>query len=327
LASLISSNEEIELMTRVASLYYLEDATQAEIGAMLSLSRPKVGRLLKRARDERIVEIAIRTHPALRVELESELASRFGLSQAILAAELGSETSQRALVGRAAADHLARSLRDGHTVAVGMGRNVNAVAENLSAPPSRRGCTFVCAIGGSPQVIAPVNPNDICRRLAEQFKGTAEALYAPAYAENAAVRESFLQHNDIREALARARSAEVAIVGVGDARNDSAVVQMGCFSGNEMGRLRQAGAVGDILGSFFGVDGKPVSDGMGSRVVGLLAADLRAIPQVIAIVTEPDKGSAVLGALRTGIIDVLVTTVGIARNVLTADSSKHERPA
>jgi DNA-binding transcriptional regulator LsrR (DeoR family) len=86
-----------------------------------------------------------------------------------------------------------------------------------------------------------------------------------------------------------------------------------------MAQLRQAGAVGDILGSFFGIDGKPVSQGMGSRVVGLLTDDLRAIPQVIAVVTEPDKETAVLGALRTGIVDVLVTTVGIARSVLAAD--------
>lgn len=128
--------------------------------------------------------------------MESELASWFALSQAILGAEQGSEASQRQVIGRAAAEYLARRLRDGVTVAVGMGRNVNAVAEQLTAAPARR----VCAIGGSPQVSAPVNPNDICHRLAEQFQSHAETLFAPAYVESAAVRESFLQHADVREA-------------------------------------------------------------------------------------------------------------------------------
>jgi DNA-binding transcriptional regulator LsrR (DeoR family) len=116
------------------------------------------------------------------------------------------------------------------------------------------------------------------------------------------------------------KSATVAILGIGDARNDSAVVQMGCFSGSEMGQLRQAGAVGDMLGSFFDIDGSPVSRGMEGRVVGLSAVDLRAIPQVIAVVSEVDKDTAVLGALRTGIVDVLITTVAIAGSVLAKEA-------
>lgn len=314
-----SKSEDIELMTRVASLYYLENVTQADIGVLLGLSRPKVNRLLQRAREEHIVEITVRTHPALRTELESELVKRFAVSRAILVANQRTDENQRNLVARAAAEHLALSLHDGATVAVGMGRNVGAVPDQLSNPP-RRACTFVCAIGGSPQMGAPVNPNDICRRLAEGFRGQAESFYAPAYAENAVLRDALSKHNDVKEALARAKSATVAILGIGDARNDSAVVQMGCFSGSEMGQLRQAGAVGDMLGSFFDIDGSPVSRGMEGRVVGLSAVDLRAIPQVIAVVSEVDKDTAVLGALRTGIVDVLITTVAIAGSVLAKEA-------
>lgn len=318
MAKTTGRSEEVELMTRVASLYYLEDVTQAEIGLLLGLSRPKVNRLLRRARDEHIVEITVRTHPALRTELESDLVKRFAVARAILVANQRSDENQRDQVARAAAEHLALTLHDGITIAVGMGRNVGAIPDQLSSPP-RRACTFVCAIGGSPQIEALVNPNEICRRLAAAFRGQAESLYAPAYAENSVLRDALLQHNDVREALARARSAAIAIVGIGDARNDSAVVQMGCFSGTEMGQLRQAGAVGDMLGSFFDLNGSPVSQGMETRVVGLSAADLRAIPQVIAVVSEPAKELAVLGALRTGIVDVLITTVGIARAVLAND--------
>lgn len=44
-------SQELELMTRVASLYYLEDVTQGAIADALGLSLPKVGRLLKKARE------------------------------------------------------------------------------------------------------------------------------------------------------------------------------------------------------------------------------------------------------------------------------------
>ena len=218
-------------------------------------------------------------------------------------------------VARAAAELLERTLGKDDVVAVGMGRNVGAIPEQLTAAAVRR-CAFVSAIGGSPQVGASVNPNDICRRLAERLGGRAETLYAPAYAESAESRKALLRHGDVRETLARAAAAGVAIVGIGDARAGSAVVQMGCFSTREMAAMRRAGAVGDVLGFFFDANGAPVRPSVGDRVVGLGTAQLRRIPRVIAVASEPGKAQAVLGALRTGIVDSLVATVEIGAGVL-----------
>ena len=311
--------EEIELLTRVASLYYLEETTQAEIAASLGFSRPKVARLLKRARSEGIVEITIRTHPALSLPLESELASRFDLQQAMLVADRNGEHAQRRATARAAAEVLVRAVREGDVVAVGMGRNLGAIPEQLATTPHRTR-VFVSAIGGSPQMGAAVNPNDICRRLSEQFGGRAETLYAPAYAESSDGRKALLRHGDIRDTLALARAADIAVVGVGDARDDSAVVQMGCFSPREMARMRRAGAVGDILGFFFDIDGEAVAGSVENRVVGLNARDLRAIATVIAVASERAKARAVLGALRTGIVDVLIATVEMGRELIADDA-------
>ena len=220
---------EIELLTRVASLYYMEDATQAEIAAALGLSRPKVARLLSKARAEGIVEIKIRTHPALNLPLESELAERFGLSQAVLVADQPDGDLQRLLTARAVAELLVRLLPENGVVAVGMGRNVGAVDQQLTNAPQRQ-CTFVSAIGGSAQVGPEVSSGEASRRLAERFGGRAEILYAPAYADTVQSRSAFMRHAEVRETLAHAAAADLAIVGVGDARDDSAVVQMGCFS-------------------------------------------------------------------------------------------------
>jgi DNA-binding transcriptional regulator LsrR (DeoR family) len=308
---------EIELLTRVASLYYLEDETQAEIASRLGFSRPKVARLLRKARMEGIVEIAIRTHPALNMELESTLVRDFGLKAAILVADQTHEDDQRVVAARALAEMLTRTLQNGCVVAVGMGRNVSAIATQVASAPHRE-CTFVSAIGGSPQAGNGVNPNEICVRLAERYGGQASGLFAPAYADSPASRRAFLRHADVQETLDRARSADYALVGIGDARDDSAVVRMGCFSTSEMVRMRKAGAVGDILGYFFDAAGHRVKGSVENRVVGLEAKDLRSIPQVIAISAEAGKARAVLGALRTGVVNVLVTSVGTAQYVVDA---------
>ena len=308
-------DRDIELMTRVASQYYLEGMTQEAVARSLRLSRPKVGRLLDRARMTGIVEITVNVHPDIGLQVEAALVSEFGLNQVLLVNDQSDEAGQRASVARAAAGFLKRQLSDGDVVALGMGRNVGAVPDFVGTP-TPRAATFVSAIGGSPLVDTGVNPNEICRRLAEAFAGTAEVLYAPAYAETPAVRDAFINHDDVRDVLDRARAANVALIGIGNARDDSAVVRMGCFSVAEMRRLRDRGAVGDILGSFFDADGHAVVDGIGDRVVAIGRADLERITCVVGICSERDKGDAVLGALRSGMVNVLVTNLSTARTVL-----------
>jgi DNA-binding transcriptional regulator LsrR (DeoR family) len=83
-----------------------------------------------------------------------------------------------------------------------------------------------------------------------------------------------------------------------------------------MARMRKDGAVGDILGGFFNVRGEPVAEWIENRVVGLTREDLRKIPAVIAAVSEEAKSVAVLGALNSGLVHTLVTSVGVARRVL-----------
>jgi|HubBroStandDraft_4_1064222.scaffolds.fasta_scaffold31909_2 DNA-binding transcriptional regulator LsrR (DeoR family) len=310
-----SSERDIELMTRVASRYYLDGMTQEAVARSLRLSRPKVGRLLDRARSVGIVEITVNVHPDIGLKVEGAIASEFGLDQVILVNDQTDESGQRAAVARAAAGFLKRQLSDGDVVALGMGRNVGAIPDFIGTPTPRT-ATFVSAIGGSPLVDSDVNPNEICRRLAEAFRGTAEMLYAPAYAETPEVRDAFMQHDAVRDGLTRARAASVALIGVGNARDDSAVVRMGCFSVAEMRRLRDRGAVGDILGSFFDADGNAVVDGIGDRVVAIERTDLEAVDCVVAVCSERDKSDAILGALRSGMVNVLVTDLSTARTVL-----------
>ena len=64
---------EFELLARVASQYYLQDRTQAEIAIDFGLSRQKVQRLIRRAREQGIVEIHVHSAPVLHIELENKL--------------------------------------------------------------------------------------------------------------------------------------------------------------------------------------------------------------------------------------------------------------
>ena len=72
------------LLLTVANLYYLQNRTQAQIAERLRISRPHISRLLKRARQEGIVTISIRSPFEHSPALAGELVSLFPLRDAVV---------------------------------------------------------------------------------------------------------------------------------------------------------------------------------------------------------------------------------------------------
>ena len=310
------SNQQ-RLLARVAHRYYIAGRTQEEIGREFGYSRPKVQRLLDRARRTGLVDIRIAEPPGLNLDLEHRLASRFGLADVIVAPSHADPELQRDSVVKAAAEYLELRLAPGAVVAVGMGRNTGGIPR-FYHPGQRFDRTFVSAMGGSPAVAMPTNPNEICRALAESPGGRSESLYAPAYVESRRMRDQLLEQAAVAHTLQIAADADVALVGIGGTDDDCTMVRSGCCPPDEIARLRAQGAVGDILGNYFDIHGHMISSDLGGRLIGLTLADLRRVDRVIGIVSESDKTSAVLGALGTGVLDVLIVDEDNAAAVLTA---------
>jgi DNA-binding transcriptional regulator LsrR (DeoR family) len=305
----------LEFLTNMASLYYLEGKTQVEVARVLGISRQKVQRLLRQAREIGIVEIKIKSLTAVSLDLENELKSRFGLQNALIAASSPDEDERRNSVARAAAGFLERHLTDGMVVTVGMGRNTGGIPE-FYRPSHTTNCMFVSAMGSSPHVGESINPNDICQKLAAHSGGEAVHLHAPAYVESEPVRDILYAQDAVGPILEKAKKADIAIVGIGTPADDATLVRMDCISAAKARRLARSGAVGDVLGTFFDEDGGLIEPEEHVYLVGLTLEDLRSIHTVVAVVSEMDKSKAILGGLRTGVIHVLITDSDNAVEVL-----------
>ena len=77
-----------------------------------------------------------------------------------------------------------------------------------------------------------------------------------------------------------------------------------------------AGPVGDTCCRFFDAEGKPIRGVVHDRVLAIELDQLRAIPTVIGVATGVEKAPGVLGALRGGLVDGLVTDAGLALALL-----------
>ncbi len=307
--------DDYELLARLAERYYIDERTQEELAREFDLSRPKVQRLLELARRTGVVTIHVQAPPWLRLELERELRGRFGLADAIVCSSGPAPEARREAVAQRAAQYLERRLHDGSVVAVGHGRTAGAVPRYFR-PGNRLDATFVSAMGGSPRIDAPTNPNEICRALADRCGGRAESLYAPAYVESAEVRDQLLAQEAVAATLELSAGASLALVGIGATDDDCTMVRSGCLTEVEVARLRRQGAVGDVLGNYFDIEGRPVSSPHQERLVALSVETLRQIPTVVATASEPEKPAAILGTLRAGGVSVLVIDEANARAVL-----------
>jgi DNA-binding transcriptional regulator LsrR (DeoR family) len=307
--------DEHELLARIAHRWYLDGRTQGAIADEFGLSRPKVQRLLERARTTGVVEIHVEPPKGVDLDLEGLLLESFAISEAIVSSRRSDAESQRAGVARSAARYLERRLGDGMVVAVSHGRDIGEVPR-FFRPATPIDCVFASAMGGSPRVDAPTNPNEICRALAEKCGGRAESLFAPAYVESLDIRDRLLEQEAVAHALQVAAQADVALVGVGGTDDDCTMVRSGSLSLEEIAELRTQGAVGDVLGNYVDSAGTVIPAPHDSRLIGLSIEDLRHIGSVVAVASGDEKPRAILGALRAGIVDVLIVDEANAREVI-----------
>ena len=311
---------DTDILTEIAMAYYHNGATQEEISKRFGVSRIKVGRLLKKAREEGIVEITVKYHPVFSANLEEKLIERFGIKRALIALDQPDEDEQRNLVASLVSGYLSNTLTDDVVVTVGQGRNVSAVAEHVGVA-AKRNCKFVCGIGGIQPRGGQTNADHICRQLAKKFGGSSESLYAPAFVADPVIREGLMTNPTIKQTLDLARKADMAIIGVGDMSENSFMVDLGWFTAQEVTDARMNhGVIGDIAGyDFFDIYGNTSHSIMSDRIIGLKLSEFYEIPEVIAIASESSKSLSLLGALRTGAVNVLATSVSNAMTILNLD--------
>jgi DNA-binding transcriptional regulator LsrR (DeoR family) len=306
-----------DLLAQVASMYYEQDMTQTEIGAQLGLSRVKVYRLLKRARAERVVQISINWPIERDPDLEKQLVQAFGLKEALVLKTL-SPNRPPALqpLGQLAAHYLERVLTDGSTMAVCLGRStyetINAISPDFQAK-----VRVAQAMGSMPFAMQEVDSATLARHLAQKLDGEVLYLSSPLMADSIEAAEVLRRQREINRVLMAARAADVALLGIGNLDPaTSGFIKAGFVTPDELAGLVTDGAVGDVAGQIYTLEGKLHPCDYNQRVIGITLAELRQISTSLAVAMGPAKAKAILGGLRTGAINVLCTDDQAAREVL-----------
>ncbi len=326
-----------DLLVVVASLYYEQNQNQQQIADRLEISRSSVSRLIKEARDRGIVRISIRKPTHRDLALEQALIDRFGLRDAYVlhtgqgnGAEHRSEQELLQAVGRLAAGYLQRvveNLPPGSHIGIAWGTGVYAAVSALPEDRTKR-IDVVQMLGsvGAPNSL--IDGPDLARMVAGKLGGRHYYLHAPVILEQVALRDMLYNEPAVREGLERARTAQLAITGIGTVQDEaSSFLRTGHLSREDLAHLRSQGIVGETCGRFFDAWGNCQGFEINQQVVGIELADLRRIPRVIAVARGLVKARSILGALRGHYLTVLATDDVTAQAILAQDDRDRQAEA
>jgi len=293
------------LLVRAAELYYEDNKTQDEIGALLRLTRWKVGRLLAQARTDGVVRIEI-VHPrARRSALEKALVERYGLADAVVVPVPVDEDETDA-VAAAAADYLAALRPVPRTLGVSWGRTLDAVARALPDGWAT-GVNVVQVNGGVSLARRDSDAAATAVSIATKGGGSAALLPSPAILERRETRLAIEADRTVAGVLAMAGGASAYLYGAGVAGPDSILVESGYLTADGVRALVREGAVGDVVGRYIDAEGCIVDAALDERTIGIGLDALRTAAVSIAVIAGEKKHGIARAVVGSGLCTTIVT--------------------
>jgi DNA-binding transcriptional regulator LsrR (DeoR family) len=303
------------LSASVARRYYLDGRSKLEIAEEFQLSRFKVARLIDAARESGLVRIEIGRPGLIDVDLSARLQERFGLGHAV-AVDVGDDDAAavRRHLGQVAAELLAEVITADDVLGVAWSRSVGAMAQAL---PRLARVPVTQLTGAVSLPDADDSSIDIVRDVARAAGGPAYVFYAPFTLPDAATARTLRRQREVAAAFAQLPRVTRAVVGVGMwAAGHSTLYE--AASEADRRALRSLGVCAEVSGVFLTESGEAVDCPLRERMIGIDAEQMRAIPEVLVIAYGRVKVPAVRAALRSGLVDGLVTQTVVARALLEA---------
>ena len=300
---------------KICYLYYQEEKTQAEISKIFGVSRFKISRTLKEAKRRKLVSITINDPKGDLTETEIKLAEKYGLDQAIVVKiNEFSELSAVDQVAAAGAEYLAQSIGLYRIMGVTWGYTVYRVVAHLKSFQAKN--LSLVQISGGLGTIEGTDNNMLTMTLGQKLGADAQVIPAPVIVRNREIRDTLFKEKKIQETLKIAKKADIVLFGVGMIGGYGLLWRSGFLKDKDAVKLKKAGAVGSICGRFFDAEGRICYPSLDDRTIGLTLDELRKIKHKICVATGKEKMDGVLGALKTKLLNVLITDDQIAERLL-----------
>ena len=307
---------DIEVMYRVAELYYEKSLTQQEIADKLNYSRPMISKLLSNANELGIVSITIQNPNSKAERLKKQIEKIFSSGdkqlRVIVVPSSTEDDLTRDRVYKAAANFLEANICDNQIIGIGRGSSVYGLVNKLSGN-KHIGIETVPLTGGLGSIDSYCQVNETARKAASSLGGNCNYIYSPVYLGHMSTKEAILTDPVLKPSFDLWDKLDWAIVGIGAIFQANNTYYMDRILKAELETGQKVTA--DLCVNLIDSSGKAV-DSKSNPVIAINLSQLRKAKQVMAIAPGTYKTQAILGCLKGNWIDILVTDECTAINLI-----------
>lgn len=316
--------DDERLIYKVCSLYYQDNMNQQEVGDYLGVSRSSVLRMLQKGREMGIVTIELHNPRFYDYgDMEKTLERAYGLKDVLIVENsvLDTRSEAASYMFGSASDYLHSFFKEGDRIGVAMGNTLNNVVNTNKAYEKHKNLLFVALEGSISRITVEgtdVQGNEIARKFADKFGGTYTQFLSPAVFSDWKVLEFFMKEKAVNYILDEFKRLNVVVVGIGvPDGTEHTLSKAGYLMEEDRRKLVERGAVGDMCLQFYDQDGNTDQYSFyNDRVAAMRLADIRRIPSKIGIAGGARKVDAVIGAIRGGFINILITDTECAKKLI-----------
>ncbi len=297
--------EDLQLMIDISVNYYLEGKTQSQIAKEFYISRPKVSRMLKAARERNIVEIKVNYDSSDSNMLKRDIMNIFGVKNVFLVPTLSSEEETLKEVSKAAAYNVSKLIKDGMTIGVSWGKSIMTTTK-FFRKKKFKDIHIVELFGTSNNNKDFDAISGASRDLANKLGAFLHPLAAPVYVKNKEARDIIKNIPLVNIALSKIDDADFILTSLGtvDSGSKSAIWE-DYTDDNVKDEVLSKGGVGFILAHFYDINGQFLELEFHDYVVGITTDQIKG-KKIVCVCAGLKKSKALFGALKGGLIDTLV---------------------
>lgn len=320
-------DQSVFLVLKAAYQYYILDRSQNQIAEELDVSVTTVSRLLKRARDEKIIEFVIRNPYVECLNLGQEISNEFGLKEVIISPVVDMEEEEddstvdpemvKKLVALEGARYLQRVIKENDVLGVTWGSTVYQMINYLN-PAQKANTTFVTLHGSLSNCVTEWDVRTLVSRMAKAFSGRKYILLTDTLMNSAETVKMLKKEKSISQVMDMFDKVNIAINGIGAfyPKVTSILAKPYYLSPNEVKMLKEHQVIGDVALRFLDKNGNECDTELKERTISISLEQFRKIPVKITLASGEEKAHAVLAALRGGLVDVLIVDSNLGETVL-----------
>ena len=304
-----------KLLRKISKLYFIEELNYGEIAKKLNISSASVSRFIKKAKDQKVVEITINDPTKSFDKLENELESKYSLKECIIIQNYQKMESSAMELAKALRYLFDRYLKKGKFMGVTGGETLNVIGDHLRYMEKKK-ANIVPLSGAFGIIESGIYPNAIAQTYARKTGGISYLINTPAIWDSKATREQVERDSSSSYIRSLWNEIDTALFSVTSIDDDNSLLRLGILNRSDISFLRETGAVAEMNFNFLADDGTAIVNDFTERFFTMRLDLIKKVKNRVAVSIGDHKILPLRILLTNKIVNILITNERTAANLL-----------